>query len=82
MQNWLRKSNRKCTLLAHTPNGLGVESGVCSEDDHWNFSRAIRNFLDASRPHAEINVPGLILVGLQVTLIGRFWVTPEAEPQI
>jgi hypothetical protein len=32
-------------------------------------------------PHAEINVPGLILVGhgFQVTLIGRFWVTPEVE---
>ena len=29
-------------------------------------------------PHAEINVPGLILLGrFSVTLIGRFWVTPE-----
>ena len=28
-------------------------------------------------PHAEINVPGLILTaGFQLTLIGRFWVTP------
>jgi hypothetical protein len=29
-------------------------------------------------PHAEISVPGLFsLAGFQVTLIGRFWVTPE-----
>jgi hypothetical protein len=31
-------------------------------------------------PHAEINVPGSFsLAGFQVTLIGRFWVIPEAK---
>jgi hypothetical protein len=40
---------------------------------------------EATGPLARVNVPGLSLAGFQVTLIGRFWVTPEvllSEKQI
>jgi hypothetical protein len=35
------------------------------------------------RPHVRVNVlgDGLQLAGFQMTLTGRFWVTPEAEEQ-
>jgi hypothetical protein len=36
---------------------------------------------EATTPHVGINVPDsyFSLAGFQVTLIGRFWVTPEAH---
>ena len=54
-----------------------------SQGDHLLSFRFVQDVADIDEgymPHAEINFPGLILVGrFQVTHIGRFWVTPEAR---
>ena len=32
---------------------------------------------EATQPLARVNVPGFLVGRFEVTLIGRFWVTPE-----
>jgi hydroxyacyl-ACP dehydratase HTD2-like protein with hotdog domain len=48
----------------------------------FRFAQDVAHIDEGYMPHAEINVPGLILVGpFWVTLIGWFWVTPEGAAE-